>query len=40
MAKFVVYEKVVEAVYNRVDKSKASNGMQTRDYLVRVLRAV
>lgn len=29
MAKFVVYEKVVEAVYNRVDKSTASNGMQT-----------
>ena len=29
MAKFVVYEKVVEAVYKRVDKSKASGGMQT-----------
>lgn len=29
MAKFVVYEKVAEAVYRRVDKSKTSNGMQT-----------
>lgn len=29
MAKFVVYEKVAEAVYRRVDKSTASNGMQT-----------
>ena len=29
MAKFVVYEKVAEAVYKRVDKSKASDGMQT-----------
>lgn len=29
MAKFVVYEKVVEAVYNRVDKSQTTNGMQT-----------
>ena len=29
MAKFVVYEKVVEAVYKRVDKSQASGGMQT-----------
>ena len=29
MAKFVVYEKVAEAVYKRVDKSKTSNGMQT-----------
>ncbi|KAL9615201.1 MAG: hypothetical protein Q9167_000408, partial [Letrouitia subvulpina] len=29
MAKFVVYEKVAEAVYKRVDKSKTSDGMQT-----------
>ena len=29
MAKFVVYEKVAEAVYRRVDKSKTSDGMQT-----------
>ncbi|MCJ1340623.1 mitochondrial phosphate carrier protein [Bachmanniomyces sp. S44760] len=29
MAKFVVYEKVSEAVYQRVDKSKTSDGMQT-----------
>jgi solute carrier family 25 phosphate transporter 3 len=29
MAKFVVYEKVSEAVYRRVDKSTASGGMQT-----------
>ena len=29
MAKFVVYEKVAEAVYQRVDKSKTSAGMQT-----------
>ena len=29
MAKFVVYEKVAEAVYRRVDKSTASNGTQT-----------
>ena len=29
MAKFVVYEKVAEAVYKRVDKSTASGGMQT-----------
>ena len=29
MAKFVVYEKVVEAVYKRVEKSKTSDGMQT-----------
>lgn len=29
MAKFVVYEKVAEAVYKRVDKSTTSNGMQT-----------
>lgn len=29
MAKFVVYEKVAEAVYRRVDKSTTSNGMQT-----------
>ena len=29
MAKFVVYEKVAELVYQRVDKSKASNGMNT-----------
>merc|ERR1712029_862872 len=28
-AKFVVYEKVAEAVYTFVDKSKTSNGMQT-----------
>ncbi|KAI4180565.1 MAG: hypothetical protein L6R41_007160 [Letrouitia leprolyta] len=29
MAKFVVYEKVAEAVYKRVDKSKTSDSMQT-----------
>ena len=29
MAKFVVYEKVVEQVYSRIDKAKASDGMQT-----------
>lgn len=29
MAKFVVYEKVAEAIYKRVDKSKTSDGMQT-----------
>ncbi|GAM90799.1 hypothetical protein ANO11243_088440 [Dothideomycetidae sp. 11243] len=29
MAKFVVYEKVAEAVWRRMDKSKASDGMQT-----------
>ena len=29
MAKFVVYEKVAEAVWKRLDKSTASNGMQT-----------
>jgi solute carrier family 25 phosphate transporter 3 len=29
MAKFVVYEKVAEAVYRTVDKSKASDAMQT-----------
>ena len=29
MAKFVVYEKVVEAVYKRVDKSQTSDSMQT-----------
>jgi len=29
MAKFVVYEKVAEAIYQRVDKSTASGGMQT-----------
>lgn len=29
MAKFVVYEKVAEAIYKRVDKSNTSNGMQT-----------
>ena len=29
MAKFVVYEKVAEAVYKRVDKSTTSDGMQT-----------
>ena len=29
MAKFVVYEKVAEAVYRRVDKSTTSDGMQT-----------
>lgn len=29
MAKFVVYEKVAETVYRYVDKSKASDGMQT-----------
>jgi solute carrier family 25 phosphate transporter 3 len=29
MAKFVVYEKVAEAVYQRIDKSKASDAMQT-----------
>ena len=29
MAKFVVYEKVIEAVYNQVDKSKTSDLTQT-----------
>ncbi|MCJ1352108.1 MAG: mitochondrial phosphate carrier protein [Icmadophila ericetorum] len=29
MAKFVVYEKVAEAIYQRVDKSKTSDAMQT-----------
>lgn len=29
MAKFVVYEKVAEAIYQKVDKSTTSNGMQT-----------
>lgn len=29
MAKFVVYEKVSEAIYKRVDKSTTSDGMQT-----------
>jgi len=29
MAKFVVYEKVAEAIYNRVDKSTASGPVQT-----------
>ena len=29
MAKFVVYEKVSELVYQQVDKSKTSDGMQT-----------
>jgi solute carrier family 25 phosphate transporter 3 len=29
MAKFVVYEKVSEAIYKRVDKSTASGGLQT-----------
>jgi solute carrier family 25 (mitochondrial phosphate transporter), member 3 len=29
MAKFVVYEKVAEAVYQRVDKATTSDGMQT-----------
>ncbi|KAK6592103.1 Mitochondrial phosphate carrier protein 1 [Botrytis cinerea] len=29
MAKFVVFEKVVEAIYTKVDKSKTSDGMQT-----------
>jgi solute carrier family 25 (mitochondrial phosphate transporter), member 3 len=29
MAKFVVYEKVAEAVYQRVDKSTLSDAMQT-----------
>ena len=29
MAKFVVYEKCVEAVYKSVDKSQTSGGMQT-----------
>lgn len=29
MAKFVVYEKVAEAIYQRVDKSTTSDGMQT-----------
>ncbi|KAL8680484.1 MAG: hypothetical protein Q9224_001560 [Gallowayella concinna] len=29
MAKFVVFEKVAEAIYKRVDKSKTSDGMQT-----------
>ena len=29
MAKFVVYEKVSEAIYKQVDKSQTSAGMQT-----------
>ncbi|KAI9808210.1 MAG: hypothetical protein M1825_004667 [Sarcosagium campestre] len=29
MAKFVVYEKVAEAIYRKVDKSSLSNGAQT-----------
>lgn len=29
MSKFVVYEKVSEAIYRRIDKSTASNGTQT-----------
>lgn len=29
MAKFVVYEKVAEAIYQRVDKATASDGLQT-----------
>lgn len=29
MAKFVVFEKVSEAIYRKVDKSQASSGMQT-----------
>lgn len=29
MAKFVVYEKVAEAIYKRVDKKTTSDGMQT-----------
>jgi solute carrier family 25 phosphate transporter 3 len=29
MSKFVVYEKVAEAIYKRVDKATASPGMQT-----------
>jgi solute carrier family 25 phosphate transporter 3 len=29
MAKFVVYERVAEAIYQRVDKSTASDGLQT-----------
>lgn len=29
MAKFVVYEKVAEAIYQRVDKATTSSGMQT-----------
>jgi solute carrier family 25 phosphate transporter 3 len=29
MAKFVVYEKVAETIYQTVDKSTASNGLQT-----------
>jgi len=29
MAKFVVYEKVAEAIYSKVDKSTLSDGMQT-----------
>lgn len=29
MAKFVVYEKTAEAVYQRVDKDTTSNGMKT-----------
>ena len=29
MAKFVVYEKVAEAAWNRIDKSTASDGLQT-----------
>jgi solute carrier family 25 phosphate transporter 3 len=29
MAKFVVYEKVAEAIYTKVDKKTASDGLQT-----------
>ena len=29
MAKFVVFEKVMESIYQRVDKATASGGMQT-----------
>ena len=29
MAKFVVYERVSEAIYKRIDKSQTSGGMQT-----------
>jgi solute carrier family 25 (mitochondrial phosphate transporter), member 3 len=29
MAKFVVFEKVVEAVYSKIDKNSLSNGSQT-----------
>ena len=29
MAKFVVYEKCVESIYKRVDKTQTSSGMQT-----------